>query len=147
VFDQSEKMSELKFLVIEDNPDDVALLRYALNCHGEEYDLEVLRDGQHALQFVSEHRSEKRKPNLCLIVLDLHLPTYDGLEILRAIREAPALTHIRVVIVSGLASPKEKIQLAELAAEFRTKPSSLQDTIEFAGELIDLCKSVHAVGA
>jgi CheY-like chemotaxis protein len=147
VLDQSEKMGELKFLVIEDNPSDVALLRYALNCHGEEYDLEVLRDGQQALQFVSEHRSGKRKPDLCLIVLDLHLPKYDGLEILRAIREAPALTHIRVVIVSGLASPKEKLQLAELAAELRTKPSSLQDTIEFAGELIALCKSVHVVGA
>jgi CheY-like chemotaxis protein len=140
-------MSDLKFLAIEDNAADIILLRYALDCHGEEYELEVLKDGQEALQFVSDHRSAKRKPELCLIILDLHLPKYDGLEILRAIREAPPLAHILTVMVSELASPREKIELTELGAVFRKKPASLDETISFAGELIALCKSAHATAA
>jgi CheY-like chemotaxis protein len=36
-----------------------------------------------------------RQPEPCVILLDLHLPMYDGMAILRAIREAPALEHSR----------------------------------------------------
>jgi len=76
-----------RIVVIEDNPADVDLLRYALDRQGEAYELEVLGDGEQALQFVHEHRTGKRDPEPCVIILDLHLPKYDGLEVLRAIKK------------------------------------------------------------
>ena len=56
----------------------------------EDYELEILKNGEEALRFVREHRTGIRQPEPCVILLDLHLPMYDGMAILRAIREAPA---------------------------------------------------------
>ena len=39
-----------QILVMEDNPADVHLLRMALDHHGEEYRLELLRDGEEAIR-------------------------------------------------------------------------------------------------
>src|SRR5579872_3501204 len=97
-----------KILMIEDNPAEIIWLRHALDQTGEPYDLELLLDGEMALRFVDEHRRRKREPDPCVILLDLHLPKYDGLEILRAIKEAPKLAHIHVVVMTGAASPNEE---------------------------------------
>jgi len=72
------------------------LLREALNQLGEDYTLEILTNGEEALQFVQEHRTGVREPEPCVIVLYLHLPRYDGLAILRAVREAPARDAMRI---------------------------------------------------
>jgi CheY-like chemotaxis protein len=141
------RMSILKLLFIEDNPADVTILRYSIECHGEECHIEVLPDGAAALQFVRDHRSGRRKPDMCVILLDLHIPKYDGLEILQAIAEAPVLAHIRVVVMSAVASPAEQQVIVELGAVFRKKPSSLDENIELGRELIAICKSSHAATA
>ena len=134
-------MQPARILVIEDNVSDIDLLRLALDQQEEAYELEVLKDGEEARRFVHEHRTGLRKPEPCLILLDLHLPIYDGMAILRAIREAPALEHIHVIVLSGLASPSQKVEIANLGALYRTKPSGLPELFELACEIIAICKS------
>src|SRR5712671_5847759 len=85
-----------KILIVEDNPADILWLRHALDQQGEKYDLQVLLDGEAALRFVDEHRTGLREPEPCVILLDLHLPKYDGIEVLRAVKRVPALAHIHV---------------------------------------------------
>ena len=46
-----------KIVVVEDNSADVFLLRHALDQHDESYLLEVLRDGEEAIDFVNRQRS------------------------------------------------------------------------------------------
>jgi CheY-like chemotaxis protein len=137
-------MTPAKILVIEDNESETVLLRHALDHHGEDYELEILNDGEEALRFVQEHRSGVRQPHPCVILLDLYLPRYDGLAVLRAIREAPALEHIHVVVLSGLASSRQQHEIAEMGAIYRRKSSSLNDVIELAAEVIALCKTPSA---
>lgn len=48
--------SPAKIVVVEDNSADVFLLRHALDQHLEEYVLEVLRDGEEAIDFVNRQR-------------------------------------------------------------------------------------------
>src|ERR671911_1403628 len=96
--------SPQRIVVIEDNPAETVLLRHALDEQGEPYVLEVLTDGESALEFVRAHCHECR-PEPCLIVLDLHLPRYDGATVLRAIRCAPELAHVKVVVLTSMASP------------------------------------------
>jgi len=60
--------------------------------------------------------------------------------ILRAIREAPALEHIRVIVVSSQAGPIQIAEIADLGALYRSKPSELSK-VEFAAEIIAICKS------
>ena len=134
-------MQPARILVIEDNVGDIGLLRYALDQQQENYELEILKDGANALQFVHEHRTGVREPNPCVIVLDLHLPLYDGMAILRAIREAPALEHIHVIVLSSIASPTQRVEIENLGALYRSKPSELQALVELAAEIIAICKS------
>ncbi len=135
----SEKAkSPHKLVLVEDNPADTLLLRYALNAQEEPYTLEVHTDGEAALRFLREHCGGV-EPEPCLFILDLHLPRYDGVTILREIRTS-ALAHVRVAILTNLASPGEKNEVHNLGADlYRIKPCDWDDVLTLARELIDLC--------
>jgi CheY-like chemotaxis protein len=135
------QMPSARILVIEDNVSDIDLLRYALDQHGEDYELEILRDGEEALKFVYEHRTGVREPEPCVILLDLYLPVYDGLAVLRAIRGEPVLEHIHVVVLTSLASPRQELEIASMGAVYKKKPSKLDDVMRLAAEVIELCKN------
>jgi CheY-like chemotaxis protein len=140
-------MTPARILVVDDNTADVRLLRVGLDRQGEEYMLEVLEDGEEALRFVKNHRGGSLEPEPCVILLDLHLPRYDGIAILEAIRQAPVLAHIHVVILSGTATPREKDQIAKMDAVYRLKPFSLNEYYDLAAEIFAICQSATAVAA
>jgi len=100
--------------MVEDNSADVFLLRYALDAHGEDYRLEVLRDSEQAIEFVQMQRTAGAAAEPCVIVLDLHLPKHSGAAVLKAIREEPVLAHVHVIALSTLASPRDEQELREL---------------------------------
>ena len=133
-------MSEIRILCIDDNPADIAIMRYALDDQGEEYELQVLKDGEEALLFVREHRAGKYERRPCVILLDVHLPKQNGLAVLRAIAQAPRLQHIRVLMTSGQAHPTELDEIVALGAVYREKPDTLDEYTQFAIETIALCK-------
>jgi|HubBroStandDraft_5_1064220.scaffolds.fasta_scaffold47363_3 CheY-like chemotaxis protein len=126
-------------VVIEDNLGDVILLREGLNHHRREYVMKVLRDGEEAIEFCGEcGRDGEAKP--CVMVLDLHLPKYDGTAVLREIRGNPALAHVRVVVWTTIASPTEEREIRELGVRlYRNKPLELDEWITLAGEILDIC--------
>ena len=134
-------MQPANILIIEDNASDIVLLRHALDQQGQDYELEILSDGEAALRFVHEHRTRLRMPKPCVILLDLYLPAYNGMAVLRAIREAPALEHIHVVVLTALASPGQQIEIARMGALYRKKSILLKDIFELAAEIIAICKS------
>lgn len=131
-------------VVIDDNPGDTALLRHALDEQREPYHLEVLRDGEAAIAFVRDHCYNCR-PEPCLIVLDLHLPRYDGAAVLRAIRAEPELAHVKVVILTSLASPQERAEILALGVDlYRNKPADWDGILELARQLVDICKGTES---
>jgi CheY-like chemotaxis protein len=136
-----------RIVLVDDNEIDVALFRFALDQHQEDYDLEVLSDGKAALEFVSEHRTGLREPTPCVILLDLYLPLFDGMAVLQAIRKAPALEHIRVIVLTGMASPRQQVEIAGMGALYRRKSSSLDEIIELAAEVLTLCKNSSKTAA
>ena len=136
-------MSRPKILVVEDNAADIELLRFALDRQGD-YELKVLEDGEAALRFIAEHRAGLHPPEPCIILLDVHLPKYDGLEILDALKEAPALQHIQVIVLSSVASPEAEAEIRDKGAVFRTKPVTLKKFLELGAEIFALCKDTVA---
>jgi CheY-like chemotaxis protein len=140
-------MSIPRILVIEDNPAEIVLLRHALNHLQEEYNLEVLCDGERALQFVEEHRTGRRSPEPCVILLDLYLPKYDGLAVLEAIKKAPALLHIQVMVLTGSTNPKDQRRVEDLGGFYREKPSSLALYVNLAAEILAVCRDGFAVSS
>lgn len=127
-------------------------MRIALGQCGQEYELRVLRDGAEALRFVLEQRMSALDPPIpCVIVLDLHIPGHSGLEVLRAIKQAPPLSHVHVVVFTSAASPKKQDEAHGLGVRlYLDKPSDLDEFIVAARCILDICnegiKAQAAVG-
>jgi CheY-like chemotaxis protein len=127
--------------MVEDNSADVFLLRHALDQHAKLYRLEVLRDGEEAIEFVGRHRAAGPAAEPCVIVLDLHLPKQDGTTVLKAIRREPALAFVHVVALTTVASPKDEQEVRDLGVRlYRAKPTLVEEWIKLAGEILEICK-------
>jgi CheY-like chemotaxis protein len=112
----------------------------ALSEQDMEIEIEILSDGQRALEFIHMQRRNLQDARPCVIVLDLHLPKHDGIEILQAIRQEPLLNHISVVVLTGTASRSEQAELERMGAHYRPKPMALSGFDELAADLVALCK-------
>jgi CheY-like chemotaxis protein len=89
-----------RFLVIEDDPDDLFLLESSFSRYGLEADIQIASDGLQALRFVDDFRNSA-SPLPDLVILDLNLPGVSGLEILRRIRTIWNILELPVVILSS----------------------------------------------
>ncbi len=139
-------MSAAKILVVDDNAADINLLRVALDENDQEYELRVLQTGDEALRFVEAQKDGLKEPDLCVILLDLHLPRYDGLAVLRGIRHVGILSHIQVIVLSGAASPAERREISAMGAIYRQKPFDIQGFFDLGAEILAICKG-YAVAA
>jgi CheY-like chemotaxis protein len=130
-----------KIVVVEDNSADVFLLRHALDQHVEEYVLEVLRDGEEAIEFVNRQRLALPHSEPCVIVLDLHLPKHDGKVVLKVIKQEPVLAFVHVIALTTLASPKDEQEIRDLGVRlYRAKPTLVEEWIKLAGEILEICR-------
>ena len=128
-------------VMVEDNPRDIDLFRMALDRHGEPYELAALSDGQAALRFISDRHMHVREPLPCVLLLNVHLPKYDGIEVLEAIRREPALRRVQVIMLSsGNVRPREEVAIQSWGALFREKPREFSEVMQLAADVLELCK-------
>jgi two-component system response regulator len=97
--------SSANILVVDDNPQDLELTLRALRKAGIDQRLLVARDGAEVLTLV---RDGTCRPHL--ILLDLKLPKYDGIEVLQRLKADPRTAMIPIVV---LTSSKEKRDIIE----------------------------------
>jgi CheY-like chemotaxis protein len=109
-------MDELRqrvILLVEDNADDELLTLRALRKSHFHNPVVVVRDGAEALDYLFiQGRHADRDPDIQpqVVLLDLHLPRLDGLEVLRRLRAHERTRALPVVI---LTSSKEERDLVE----------------------------------
>ena len=107
-------MAELgRILMVEDDPNDVELTLTALGEYNLANEVVVTRDGAEALDYLFlQGRHAGRDPAIRpqVVLLDLHLPRIDGLEVLRRIRAHEKTRTLPVVV---LTSSKEERDLVE----------------------------------
>jgi CheY-like chemotaxis protein len=115
-------------LVVEDNPADVELLRWALDSAEVEYDLTVIDDGGEALAFVQQRGKYFASTAPDLAILDLNLPKYDGMEILEAMRASRIFAGVPVAVLSSSSSPRDRAKMeAYNIGRYITKPPDLDE--------------------
>jgi DNA-binding response OmpR family regulator len=108
-------------LIIEDDPDLAAIFSRALQVGG--FQTEAATNGKKALAFL-----ENNIPNI--IVLDLHLPDIDGMEILYKIRAEERLAKSKVIVASADA---QLVKLADNMADLvLIKPVSVSQLKDLA---------------
>ncbi|SRR5581483_603355 len=102
-----------EILLVEDDPQEVELALFVLDkCPGIK-NIQVVRDGEEALDFVFcagkyAHRTFENPPRV--VFLDLKLPKVDGVQVLRQIKADPRTRNIPVV---ALTSSNEQRDLSE----------------------------------
>ena len=138
----------LKLLLVEDNPSDVFLLRTALIKAGLRFELSVIDDGAAALAHVDHLCTAGAKALPDVILLDLNLPKYNGLEILRTIRQYPALAGIPVAIYTSSDSPQDRSEAERLGVNcYIIKPSQLKELANVVGLVKNMGQSSRAQGS
>jgi two-component system, response regulator len=96
-------MSTNRILLVEDNCDDEELTLMAFEQSDINLEIEVVRDGAEALDYLfrtSIYAQRKPNDNPALILLDLNLPKIGGLEVLRRLRAQEETRLLPVVILT-----------------------------------------------
>lgn len=91
-------------LLVEDNPVDVLLIRRAMKQAQVVNPVQVVNDGDAAVQYLQgsdEYIDRSAYPLPMLVLLDLKLPRRNGLEVLQWLREQPLLKRLPVVILTS----------------------------------------------
>jgi CheY-like chemotaxis protein len=127
---------ESTILLAEDERNDVFFLEYAFATAGIVNPLQVVEDGEEAIEYlagVGKYGNRAKYPLPCLVLLDLKLPRRSGLDVLRWIQEQPSLRSLIVVVLS---SSRETIDVDEAyqlgARSYLVKPLSLGERLELA---------------
>ncbi|MFZ5548195.1 MAG: ATP-binding protein [Pseudomonadota bacterium] len=103
---------------VEDNPLNVEIMRAALASF-DGIVLDHSMTGQQCLDRLLDHRL----PRPDLLLLDLHLPDIDGLDVLKRLKAEPAVAGLPVVVVSADALDSSiEAAMSAGAVEFLTKP-------------------------
>ena len=91
-------------LLVEDNPVDILLLRRAVGKAQITNPLQVVGDGEHAVNYLAGqdiYTDRQRYPLPSLILLDLKLPRRGGLDVLAWLRDQPGLKRLPVVVLTS----------------------------------------------
>lgn len=101
-------------LVVDDNEDNLLLLAFLLEQMGCAFVTAV--DGQTALDFAQLYQP-------ALILLDMMLPDFDGMEVLSRLKQNSLTTGIPVIAVTALARPEDRDRILSAGCnEYVTKP-------------------------
>jgi two-component system response regulator len=114
-------------LLVEDNPDDVALATRALRRSNIKNELVVAGDGEEALQRILH--GDNGLP--VLVLLDINLPKVNGLDVLRAIRADERARYLPVVMLTTSSEERDIAESYQLGANsYVRKPIIFEDFAE-----------------
>jgi len=95
---------EYSIIVVEDEPDEVFLLKQAFQKCGVSNPIQVFRDGQEVIDYLSQRGNDTGKPASdavpALMLLALKIPRKTGFEVLEWVREQPGLRRLVVVMMA-----------------------------------------------
>jgi len=92
-------------LLVEDNEDDANLMMAAFDRLGLGEGLQLVKDGEEALEYFQGSGQYARRdifPLPSLVLLDLRLPNMSGLDVLAWIRNQSTLRTVIIVVLTGL---------------------------------------------
>jgi two-component system, response regulator len=120
----------VEILLVEDNPNDVELALHALKKNKVSNRIQVVRDGEEALDFIfgkdgSSGGPSEQRPKM--ILLDLKLPKVDGLEVLRRLKGDPTTRSIPVIILTSSREEQDIVKSYDLGVNsYIVKPVDFQ---------------------
>ncbi len=125
----------LKILCVEDNPQNMRLVRKILQHAG--YEVLEAMDGLSAIDM-----TESGQP--ALILMDVNLPDIDGLEATRRIKATPHLAHIPIVALTANAMYGDRERCLDAGCDdYLSKPVNKAQLLEIIGHFMAKAQNVH----
>jgi DNA-binding response OmpR family regulator len=128
----------LDILLIEDDIDDVDLLKEALNDNKVHYNIEVIMEGDKVSNYL---RGSEKLPGI--IVMDLNLPKTDGKEILQEIRSTTPYIDIPIIVLTTSSSRDDIDYCNRMGiSKFITKPATIEGWNTTINSILDVASSI-----
>ena len=120
-------------LLVEDNPDDVFLMRRVFKKARIDARLLVVTDGKQAISYLEgtgDYQDRHLYPLPDLVFLDLKLPFLHGFVVLAWIRKQAYLNEVQVIILTSSMEDQDREKAAAFGALYLVKPPSRQMLLE-----------------
>src|SRR4051812_1310128 len=128
-------------LLVEDQEDDIQLIRRAFAKAHIPNPLQVVRDGGEATAYLAGERQFSNRAEFPLpkvILMDLKMPGMDGFEVLKWIRAQPGLKSMIVVVLTSSDHIRDVNEAYSLGANsFMVKPMDFENIVELSKLLRD----------
>ena len=132
-------MEDKYVLLVEDNPDDVALTKRAFKKCMAQNKLVVTADGAQTLDFLfcrGQYGDRNPQHHPSLVLLDLKLPFIGGLEILRQIRNNEQTCCLPVVVLTSSVEENDLSESYRLGANnYYRKPVNYDEFVDLVRQL------------
>ena len=132
-------MKAKTILLVEDTRQDEILILRALKKVNLANDVDVVRDGQQALDYLFQEgefagRAEAAQPTV--VLLDINLPRISGLEVLERLRADPRTRLLPIVILTSSDEERDRMRSYETGANsFVRKPLDFAEFAETVARL------------
>ena len=103
-------------LIVEDDEDAVLLIQRLIKRTGMNGPVDVVNDGEQAIDFLQKRVADSSLELPGLLLLDLKLPRTDGFEVLTWIHGQPALKNLQIVVMSSSTRPQDMQRAESLGA-------------------------------
>jgi DNA-binding response OmpR family regulator len=118
-----------KILIVEDEEDIVELLSAIFDDIGD-YEVLSAGDGEEALRIAQVDNPD-------IILLDIQLPKLNGYKVCGLIKSDPAMSHTKVLMLSGIVQNSDWLRAREAGADgYIAKPFSSTALVEKVEELL-----------
>lgn len=123
-------------LLAEDDEDDQALIQMALRRANYAKEIQIVNNGQEALDVLMNQRELP-----CLIILDLNMPMLDGIQTLQALTSLARFQQVPKVILTTSDSEENKEKSYYYGAtDYFIKPNTLNELVATAQKILNYCK-------
>ncbi len=116
MINSSNDSRTMEVLLVEDNPGDIELTLEAFQDTKILNHINVVRDGEEALEFLYQRGSYRNAVRPDIILLDLNMPRKGGKEVLAIIKEDETLKDIPVIILTSSEAEQDVITSYKLHA-------------------------------
>ena len=132
-------MDDKLILIVEDNPDDEEMTLRSLSHAGLANDVQVVRDGAEALDFLfgkGEFTGRDLSVMPAVVLLDLKLPKLSGIDVLTRMRQQEPTRSIPVVILTSSSEDEDMIRSYDSGANsYVRKPVVFTDFASVVSQL------------
>ncbi|HVU34073.1 MAG TPA: response regulator [Opitutaceae bacterium] len=104
-------------LIVDDDPDAVALTKHALAKAGIKTEIDVRQNGDEAIRYLKDRLAQGDHTLPLVLFLDLKMPGTDGFQVLDWIRQQPRLRQLLTVVLSSSTNSRDVDKAYALGAK------------------------------